>query len=100
MVQQRVRGFPLEQIVGWAEFADCGLPSSLGIRTAAADPAHLSQALGSLRRNQWLSSCVVVRPPYHWPWRSTLPQVELYATDIDPAAVRCARRQPWPAFRA
>jgi len=116
MVERRVAGLPLEQLVGWAEF--CGLritlepgvfvprqrtgflvSTAIGLAVrSAADPvaggeparapivvvdlccgsgaigAALAERLGQDRTGQ----------------RSR--RVELHATDIDPAAVRCARR--------
>jgi release factor glutamine methyltransferase len=96
MVQQRLRGRPLEQIVGWAEF--CGMRiaiepgvfvprrrTELLVREAAAilgphatvvDLGCGSGAVGAALRSR--ASMV------------------LYAVDIDPAAVRCARRNLGP----
>jgi release factor glutamine methyltransferase len=100
LVAQRASGLPLEYVLGWAEF--CGLriavepgvfrprprteflvdeavalvrgaESSAGRPTVAVDLCCGSGALG----------VAVV---------AALPQVDLYAVDLDPAAVRCARR--------
>lgn len=93
MVQQRVAGVPLEQIVGWAEFA--------GMRVAI-DPGVFVPR----RRTELLLRHVIALAPSRpvvvelccgsaalsLALASTLNEIELYATDLDPAAVRCARR--------
>ncbi|GIP39523.1 N5-glutamine S-adenosyl-L-methionine-dependent methyltransferase [Paenibacillus sp. J31TS4] len=93
MIERRTAGEPLEQIIGWAPF--CGLRievepgvfvprqrSELLVREAAslAEPGGVvvdlccgSGALGAALA-------------------AALGPIELYAVDIDPAAVRCARR--------
>ena len=93
MVRQRVREIPLEQIVGWAEFGGLRIAVEPGVfvprrrtelllhqapRLAPPQPVIVELCCGSGA----LALAVA----------STLPQVELYATDIDPAAVRCAGR--------
>jgi release factor glutamine methyltransferase len=93
MVRQRVRGIPLEQILGWAEFAGLRIAIEPGVfvprrrtellleqalRLAPPQPVVVELCCGSGA----LALAVA----------STLQQVELYATDIDPAAVRCAGR--------
>jgi release factor glutamine methyltransferase len=93
MVRQRVRGVPLEQILGWAEFA--------GMRIAVAPGVFVPRR----RTELMLSQALMLAPPepvvvelccgsaaLALALASTLPQIELYATDIDTAAVRCARR--------
>jgi release factor glutamine methyltransferase len=93
MVRQRVQGIPLELIVGWAEFA--GL--RIGIEPGVFVPRQRTQLL--------LRHALRLAPPrpvvvelccgsaaVSVALASTLEGVELYATDIDPAAVRCARR--------
>jgi release factor glutamine methyltransferase len=92
LVGQRVAGLPLEQVLGWAEF--CGLRIAIDpgvfvprrrseflVRQAAdfAQPGAVvvdmccgSGAIGA--------ALAAVRP------------VELYAVDVDPVAVACARR--------
>jgi release factor glutamine methyltransferase len=93
MVQQRVAGAPLEQIVGWAEFAGIRIAIDTGVfvprrrtelllRQAAAlappGPLVVELCCGSAALSVALASA--------------LNDVELYAVDIDPAAVRCASR--------
>jgi len=99
MVGQRVNGLPLEQVVGWAEF--CGLRvfvdpgvfvprrrSEFLVETATAlaataDPVVVDLCCGTGA----LGLAVAAR----------LDGAELDAADIDPAAVRCARRNVEPA---
>ena len=91
MVQQRERGVPLEQIVGWAEFSGLRIAVAPGVfvprrrtelllrqalKLAPAQPVIVELCCGSAALALALAS--------------KLPQVELYATDIDPAAVQCA----------
>jgi release factor glutamine methyltransferase len=93
MIRQRVQGVPLELIVGWAEFAGLRIGIEPGVfvprqrtrlllrqalRLAPAQPVVVELCCGSAAVSVVLAS--------------TLDGVELYATDIDPAAVRCARR--------
>jgi release factor glutamine methyltransferase len=107
MVNRRAAGVPLEHVLGWAEF--CGLriavqpgvfrprarteflvdeavalahaaPDSTGKPTVVVDLCCGSGALG----------VAVV---------AALPHVELYAVDLDPAAVQCARHNVAAAGR-
>jgi release factor glutamine methyltransferase len=93
MVDRRIVGLPLEHILGWAEF--CG-------RRIAVDPGVFVPR----RRTEFLvrEAVALCRPgavvvdvccgsgAVGAALLSAAPSVELYATDIDPAAVRCARR--------
>jgi release factor glutamine methyltransferase len=93
MVRQRVAGAPLEHIVGWAEFAGMRIAVEPGVfvprrrteillrhalRLASSRPVVVELCCGSAALSLTLAL--------------TLPDIELYATDIDPAAVRCAAR--------
>ena len=93
MVQQRMSGVPLEQVLGWAEFG--------GLRVEMAPGVFVPRR----RTELLLRHALMLAPPQPvvvelccgsaalalaLAW--TLPQVELYATDIDPVAVQCARQ--------
>jgi release factor glutamine methyltransferase len=93
MVQQRVRGDPLEQILGWAEFG--------GLRVAVIAGVFVPRR----RTELLLRQALALAPPHPvvvelccgsaalaLALASTLSAVELYVTDIDSAAVQCARQ--------
>jgi release factor glutamine methyltransferase len=93
MVDRRVAGLPLEQVVGWAEF--CGL-------RIAVDP----EVFVPRRRTEFLAGQAIarVRPgalvvdlccgsgAVGAALVAAVDDVELHAVDIDPAAVACAHR--------
>jgi release factor glutamine methyltransferase len=93
MVSQRVAGLPLEQVVGWAEF--------YGLRIVVEPTVFVPR-----RRTQFLvNQAVALASPgavvvdmccgsgaVGAAILTRVPTVELYASDIDPAAVRAARR--------
>ena len=93
MVDRRVAGLPLEHILGWAEF--CGLRvlvdpgvfvprrrTELLVRQAAAVAPPRSIVVDLCCGSGAVGAAVAAR----------LEGAELHAVDIDPAAVRCARR--------
>jgi release factor glutamine methyltransferase len=93
MVDRRAAGHPLEHVLGWAEF--CGL-------RIAVDPGVFVPR----RRTEFLvhQAVALARPcsvvvdlccgsgALGAALGAVLDRVELHAADIDPAAVRCARR--------
>ena len=93
MVDRRAAGLPLEHVLGWAEF--CGL-------RIAVDPGVFVPR----RRTEFLvrQAAAVARPravvvdlccgsgAVGAALAAALDRVELYAVDVDPTAVRCARR--------
>jgi release factor glutamine methyltransferase len=96
LVEGRIAGEPLEQVLGWVEF--CGL-------RIAVEPGVFVPR----RRTQLLVECAarsvagLDRPPVvvdlccgtgaiGVALAARLSAIELYAADLDPAAVRCARR--------
>ncbi|MFD8964947.1 putative protein N(5)-glutamine methyltransferase [Streptomyces sp. NPDC059568] len=93
MVDRRVAGLPLEHVLGWAEF--CGLRIAVDpgvfvprrrteflVREAAALARPRAVVVDLCCGSGALGAALV----------AALDRAELYATDIDPAAVRCARR--------
>lgn len=97
MVEQRVAGLPLEVIVGWADF--CGLRimvepgvfvprrrTEVIVREAAAVASPDAVVLDLCCGTGAVGVAIHV----------ALGGVELYASDIEPAAVRCARRNVEP----
>jgi release factor glutamine methyltransferase len=106
MVDQRAAGLPLEQVVGWAEF--CGL--RIAVEPGVFVPRHRTEFLvrqavalarqaaapaspaASGRRRPVLVDLCCGAGAVGAALDAALDGVELYAADIDPAAVRCARR--------
>jgi len=99
MIEQRVAGLPLEQVIGWAEFCGLRIAIDAGVfvprrrteflaRTAitlgwqAARPGEPLVLLDLCCGSGAVGAAVA----------AALGHVELYAADVDPAAVRCARR--------
>ncbi|WP_037679826.1 putative protein N(5)-glutamine methyltransferase [Streptomyces griseus] len=93
MVERRVAGLPLEHVLGWAEFR--------GLRIQVAPGVFVPR-----RRTEFLVDRALARAPHARvvvdlccgsgalgaALAAALGPVELHAADIDPAAVRCARR--------
>ena len=93
MVARRVAGVPLEQVVGWAEF--CGL--RIAVEPGVFVPRRRTELL--VREGAALIGPGVVvldlccgSGAIGVAVSAAVPQVELHAADIDPLAVRCARR--------
>ncbi|MFD4976588.1 putative protein N(5)-glutamine methyltransferase [Streptomyces sp. NPDC058424] len=97
LVERRVAGFPLEQVLGWAGFH--------GLRIALEPGVFVPR-----RRTEFLVDQALARSPeasvvvdlccgsgaVGVALAAVLGPVELHAADIDPAAVRCARRNVVP----
>ncbi|WP_421735516.1 putative protein N(5)-glutamine methyltransferase [Cellulomonas sp.] len=96
LVARRVAGEPLEVIVGWAEF--CGL--RIGIDPGVFVPRRRTELLvrEAARLAPRIAEPVVVLDlccgsgALGVALAHALGSVELYAADVEPAAVRCARR--------
>jgi release factor glutamine methyltransferase len=99
MVERRVAGVPLEQVVGWAEF--CGLRiyvepgvfvprrrSEFLVETAVALSASRAPVIVDLCCGTGALGIAVA---------AKLGRGALHAADVDPAAVACARRNVEPA---
>jgi release factor glutamine methyltransferase len=97
MVDRRAAGFPLEHVVGWADFSGLRISVDAGVfvprrrteflveRAAALAPPGavvVDLCCGSGALGAALAAAVAAAGE----------RVELHAADIDPAAVRCARR--------
>ena len=93
MVERRVGGLPLEQVLGWAEF--CGL--RIDLDPGVFVPRHRSELLVREAASLARPGALVVdlccgSGALGVALASLVGDVELHAADIDPAAVRCARR--------
>ncbi len=101
MVDQRVSGTPLEYILGWAEFCGLRIVVEPGVFVPRQRTAFLVSEAVSLADPNGQRPVVVVdlccgSGAIGVAVHSALPRVELHAADVDPAAVRCARRNVEP----
>jgi len=93
MVRRRVRGIPLEQILGWAEFGGLRIAVEPGVFVPRKrTELMLDQALRLAPPQPVIVELCCGSGGLALAAASRLQQVELYATDIDSAAVRCAGR--------
>jgi release factor glutamine methyltransferase len=93
MVDRRVGGLPLELVVGWAEFRGLRVAVEPGVFV----PRRRTEFLVEHALAQAPSASVVVdlccgSGAVGAALATALGDIELHACDIDPAAVRCARR--------
>jgi release factor glutamine methyltransferase len=93
MVERRIEGLPLEHVLGWAEFCGLRIAVDAGVFVPRRRTEFLVREAAALGR----TGAVVVdlccgSGAIGAAVASLLGTVELYAADIDPAAVRCARR--------
>jgi release factor glutamine methyltransferase len=93
MVDRRASGLPLEHVVGWAEFCGLRIAVDAGVFVPRRRTEFLVREAASLVR----PGAVVVdlccgSGAVGAAVGAAQDRVELYAVDIDPAAVRCARR--------
>ncbi len=92
MVDRRAAGLPLEHVLGWAEFCGLRIVVDPGVFVPRRRTEFLVRQAAALTRPRAVvvdlccgSGAVGVALV------AALDRVELYAVDIDPAAVRCAR---------
>lgn len=93
MVARRVAGEPIERIVGWAEF--CGL--RIAVDPGVFVPRRRSEFLVERAATQLRPAAIVVdlccgSGAIGAALAARADRVRVYAVDIDPAAVSCARR--------
>ncbi len=93
LVERRVAGLPLEHVLGWAEF--CGL--RLAVAAGVFVPRHRTEFLVREAAARTRSGAVVLDlccgcGAVVAALAAAVPGLDVHAADIDPAAVRCARR--------
>lgn len=93
MIAQRVEGFPLEHVLGWAEFHGLHIAMEPGVFVPRRRTEYLAQQGSRFAR----PGSVVVdlccgSGAVGAALAAAVPGIELHAADLDPAAVRCARR--------
>lgn len=102
MVDHRVRGLPLEHIVGWVDF--CGQRMAVGpgvfvprrrTEFLVRQAATIARPLADGRRAVVVDLCSG-SGAIGAALSELVGGLELHAADIDPAAVRCARRNVEP----
>lgn len=97
MVNQRVSGLPLEHVLGWAEFCGQQLAVDPGVFVPRRRTGYLVQEAARIAR----PGAVVVdlccgSGAVGTAVAAAVRGIELHAADVDPAAVRCARRNIGP----
>ncbi|MER6132814.1 putative protein N(5)-glutamine methyltransferase [Streptomyces sp. NPDC001815] len=93
MVDRRVAGLPLEHVLGWAEFSGLRIAVEPGVFVPRRRTEFLvQQALALASGPQVVVDLCCGSGAVGAALAASLPGAELHAVDIDPAAVRCARR--------
>jgi release factor glutamine methyltransferase len=98
MVDQRVSGLPLEHLLGWAGFCGQRIAVDPGVFVPRRRTEYLVQEAARLAR----PGAVVVdlccgSGAVGTALAAAVGGIELHAADVDPTAVRCARRNIGPA---
>ncbi|HEY5834888.1 putative protein N(5)-glutamine methyltransferase [Streptomyces sp.] len=101
MVERRTAGFPLEHVVGWAAFCSLRIAVDPGVFVPRRRTEFLvRRAVAHAARTGGPGTVVVDlccgSGAVGAALAAALPGTRLYAADIDPAAVRCARRNVAP----
>ena len=105
MVDRRAAGLPLEHVLGWAEFCGLRIAVDPGVFVPRRRTEFLVLQAAALARQAASPAGQALAQPravvidlccgsgaVGAALGAALDRVELYAVDIDPAAVRCARR--------
>ncbi len=104
MVDRRAAGQPLEHVLGWAQFCGLRIAVDPGVFVPRRRTEFLVGQAAALARLASSTGSAVARPrvvvvdlccgsgAVGAALVAALDRVELYAVDIDPAAVRCGRR--------
>ena len=93
LVERRIAGLPLEHLLGWAEFAGLRIMVEPGVFVPRRRSEFLArQAAAAARPGAVVLDLCCGSGAIGAAVRAAVPEIELYAADIDPVAVRCARR--------
>ncbi len=93
MVDRRVAGLPLEQVLGWAEFCGLRITVTPGVFVPRRRTEFLvRQAVLLARPGDVIVDMCCGAGAIGAALAATVDRAEVHAADIDPAAVRCARR--------
>ncbi|MFF3316260.1 putative protein N(5)-glutamine methyltransferase [Streptomyces sp. NPDC003035] len=97
MVERRAAGLPLEHVVGWADFAGLRIEVDSGVFVPRRRTEFLvGQAVGLARPGALCVDLCCGSGAAGAVLLSAVDGAEVYASDIEPAAVRCARRNIEP----
>ncbi|MGC0362225.1 release factor glutamine methyltransferase [Rhodococcus sp. 27YEA15] len=100
LLARRVCGEPLELILGWAEFCGIRIHVESGVFVPRRRTEHLArQACTYLHAGSIMLELCCGTGAIGAFAQSTVDGIELYAVDVDPAAVHCARRNLRPDSR-
>ena len=98
MVDQRVAGLPLEQVLGWAEFCGLRITVAPGVFVPRRRTEFLVRQAAVLAQREGMAKPVTVivdlccgAGAIGAALAAAVDRAEVHAADIDPAAVRCAR---------
>jgi release factor glutamine methyltransferase len=98
MVDRRVSGLPLEQVVGWADFCGQRIAVEPGVFVPRRRTEFLvRQAIAVASPRPVIVDLCCGSGAVGAALATALDPAGLHAADIDPAAVRCARRNIVPA---
>jgi len=93
MVERRAAGLPLEHVVGWAEFRGARIAVDPGVFVPRRRTEFLvGEAIALGRPGAVVLDLCCGSGAVGAALAAALTGVELHAADLDPAAVRCARR--------
>ncbi|MFE2289557.1 putative protein N(5)-glutamine methyltransferase [Streptomyces sp. NPDC059452] len=93
LVERRAAGLPLEHVLGWAEFCGRRLAVDAGVFVPRRRTEFLvRQAVELAPRRAVVVDLCCGSGALGVALATELDQVELHACDVEPAAVRCARR--------
>ena len=93
MVERRAAGLPLEQVLGWAEFFGLRIAVDPGVFVPRRRTEFLvQQAVALAQPGDIILDLCCGAGAIGAALAATVDHAEVHAVDIDPAAVRCARR--------
>jgi release factor glutamine methyltransferase len=93
MVDRRVAGLPLEQVLGWAEFCGLRIAVDPGVFVPRRRTEFLVQQAAALARpGDVIVDLCCGAGAIGAALAAAVDGAEVHAVDIDPAAVRCARQ--------
>lgn len=97
LVRRRAAGLPLEVLLGWAEFCGVRVAVDPGVFVPRQRSAFLvQQAVARARAGAVVLDLCCGTGALGLAIATALGQLELHASDLEPAAVRCARRNLAP----